>query len=175
MQKSTKATLLLAAGAALALSACGVKPVAPEVNPTDMPKGPGLLSGESGNILDAFKSKGDAETQGGKLGVSVFLWRAALDSVSFMPLATADSNGGVIITDWYSAPATPAERVKLNILITGKSVRADALKVTMFKQQKTAAEWANVAVSPETERQLEDAILTKARALRVQARAAGAK
>ena len=171
-----KNKLMLAAAVAVALSACGVKPVAPEVNPTDMPKGPGLLSGESGNILDAFKSKGDAETQGGKLGVSVFVWRAALDSISFMPLTTADSNGGVIITDWYSAPATPSERVKVNVLITGKSVRADALKVTLFKQQKDAAgSWKDVAVNPETERQLEDAILTKARALRVQARAGSAK
>ncbi len=141
-----------------------------------MPQGPGQLPGESGNILDAFKSKGDAETQGGKLGVSVFVWRAALDSISFMPLTTADSNGGVIITDWYSTPATPSERVKVNVLITGKSVRADALKVTLFKQQKDAAgSWKDVAVNPETERQLEDAILTKARALRVQARASSAK
>lgn len=157
--------------AAVALAACGVKPEAPEVNPTDMPKGPGLLSGESGNLLDAFNRGKSEDETGGKIGVSIYLWRAALDSVDFMPLLTADSQGGVIITDWYSGPSNPQARAKVNILITGKSLQANALKVTLFKQELKGGTWTDVPVEPATVRQLEDAILTKARALRVQAMA----
>lgn len=141
-----------------------------EVNPTDMPKGPGLLSGESGNILDAFKSKtGEAGAVGGNIGVNIYLWRAALESISFMPITQADSNGGVIVTDWYTAAEAPNERVRANILILGKSLRADGLKVSLFKQSKdTGGTWQDVPVAPATIRALEDAILTKARVLKVQ-------
>lgn len=142
-----------------------------EVNPTDMPKGPGLLSGDSGNILDAFKSKngGEGGVSGGNLGVNAYLWRAALEVVSFMPITQADSNGGVITTDWYTAPETPNERVKANILILGKALRVEALKVTLFKQTRDAkGNWAEAPVADATRIQVEDAILTKARALKVQ-------
>lgn len=157
-----------ALAAAVMLAACGVKPVAPEVNPTDMPKGPGLFSGESGNLLEAFKGNKDGSTTGGSIGVNIHLWRASLESVAFMPLATADSNGGVITTDWYTAPEAPNERVKANILILGKSLRPEALKVNLFRQTKAeGGNWKDDTVSPATVRALEDTILTKARALRV--------
>jgi len=157
------ATLMLAGS----LAACGIKPKPAEVNPTDMPKGPGLLSGQSGNLLNAFKGTDKSDQTGGRIGVSIFLWRAALDSVDFMPLLTADSQGGVIITDWYTAPQTPNERAKINIVLTGKNIHADAVKVTLFKQRKEDGAWVDVPPSPATARTLEDAILTKARALRV--------
>lgn len=163
----------LAAATALAtvfvLAACS-KTQAPEANPTDMPKGPGLFSGESGNILAGFKSdrNGNAET-GGKIGVSIYLWRAALESVSFMPINQADSNGGVITTDWYTAPGASNERVRANVLILGKTLRADALKVSLFKQTKNSnGTWSDTTVSPATVNALENTILTKARALKVQ-------
>lgn len=151
------------------LAACSNADIKPaEVNPTDMPKGPGLLSGESGNILDAFRNKGANGETAGNIGVNIYLWRAALESVSFMPIQQADSNGGVIATDWYTNPATPSERVKANILILGKSLRPEALKVSLFKQTKDkSGNWSSIPASAETERQLEDTILTKARALRV--------
>lgn len=159
-------TLTLAA--ALFVAGCGIKAEAPEANPTDMPKGPGLFSGESGNILEGFKSgRNNAET-GGNIGVNIYLWRAALESVAFMPITQADSNGGVIVTDWYSQPGQADERVKANILILGKTLRADALKVTLFKQQRKGTEWANVDVAPATITALEDTILTKARAIKKQ-------
>ncbi|MBI1308565.1 MAG: DUF3576 domain-containing protein [Proteobacteria bacterium] len=153
------------------LAACGAfhgdtKPA--EINPTDMPKGPGLLSGESGNLLDAFNKKGKGGESGGTIGVNIYLWRAALESVAFMPITQADSNGGVIVTDWYSSPAAPNERVRANVLILGKSLSSNAVKVTLFKQTRSGSSWANAEVSPATARALEDTILTKARALKVQ-------
>jgi Domain of unknown function (DUF3576) len=164
--------LMAAAFCASMLVACaGAKVEAPETNPTDMPKGPGLFSGESGNILEGFKrDKNNAET-GGSIGVNIYLWRAALESVAFMPITQADSNGGVIVTDWYSNPAQPDERVRANVLILGKTLRADALKVSLFKQLRAGGVWADAAVSPATITALEDTILTKARAIKVQSRA----
>lgn len=163
--------LLAAAVCAGALAACAnAKVEAPEVNPTDMPKGPGLFSGESGNILEGFKrDRANAET-GGNIGVNIYLWRAALESVAFMPITQADSNGGVITTDWYSNPAQPDERVRANVLILGKTLRADALKVSLFKQVRTGGVWKDEAVAPATVTALEDTILTKARAIKVQTR-----
>ncbi len=160
------ATLTLAA--AVFVAGCGIKGEAPDVNPTDMPKGPGLFSGESGNILEGLKSGRNSAETGGNIGVNIYLWRAALESVAFMPITQADSNGGVIITDWYSQPEQPNERVKANILILGKTLRADALKVTLFKQQRTGGDWTNVDVAKATTTALEDTILTKARAIKKQ-------
>lgn len=160
---------VLAAGSAL--TACSstnpnVKPA--EVNPTDMPKGPGLLSGESGNLLDAFNKRGSAAETGGNIGVNIYLWRAALETLSFMPITQADSNGGVIVTDWYTSPEKPDERVRANVLILGKSLRAEGLKVSLFKQTRgKSGAWADAPVAAATERGLEDRILTKARAIKV--------
>lgn len=162
------AASLLSVAACSSLKNIETKPA--EVNPTDMPKGPGLFSGESGNILDAFKSgNGESGTAGGNIGVNIYLWRASLEVVSFMPITQADSNGGVITTDWYSSPEAPNERVRANILILGKSLRVEALKVTLFKQTRSSGgTWADAPVAEATRTALEDAILTKARVLKVQ-------
>jgi hypothetical protein len=166
---STALTLALLLSMGLAgCSSLGLKTEAPEANPTDMPEGPGLFSGESGNLLESFKADRAAAETGGSIGVNIYLWRAALESIAFMPIVQADSSGGVILTDWYSRPEAPDERVKANVLILGKSLRSDALKVTLFRQQRTGSEWKDVAVSPATVTVLEDTILTKARAIKVQ-------
>ncbi len=164
--------LMAVAVCASVLAACaGAKIEAPEVNPTDMPEGPGLFSGESGNILEGFKRDKNNPETGGNIGVNIYLWRAALESVAFMPITQADSNGGVITTDWYSNPAQPDERVRANVLILGKTLRADALKVSLFKQLRTGGVWADAPVAAATVTALEDTILTKARAIKVQSRA----
>lgn len=163
--------LLAAALCASVLVACsGASVEAPDVNPTDMPKGPGLFSGESGNILESFQKRGGKSETGGSIGVNIYLWRAALESMAFMPILQADSNGGVITTDWYSNPAQPDERVRANVLILGKTLRADALKVALFKQVRSEGVWKDEAIAPATVTALEDTILTKARAIKVQTR-----
>ncbi len=110
-----------------------------------------------------------SSTSGGRvtLGVNSYLWRASLDTLSFMPLASADPFGGVIITDWYSAPTTPDERMKVTVYILDRDLRADGLKVAVFRQTRTTAGWTDAPVNPDTATKLEDAILTRARELRL--------
>jgi len=106
---------------------------------------------------------------GGGIGVNSFLWRASLDTIAFMPLASADPFGGVIITDWYTPSETPTERFKINVYILAKALRADGIEVSVFKQQRgeDVADWRDVPVEESVATQLEDAILTRARQLRM--------
>jgi alpha-beta hydrolase superfamily lysophospholipase len=103
------------------------------------------------------------------IGVNAYLWRAALDTVSFAPLLQADSNGGVIVTDWYANPSNPSERVKLTVTILDQDLRADALRVAASRQVNEAGNWVEAPVQAATVQKLEDIILTKARDLRRQA------
>ncbi len=104
----------------------------------------------------------------GGIGVNGFLWRASLDTLSFLPLASADPFGGVIITEWYSAADTPEERIKVTVYILDRRLRADAVRVVSFKQTRDASGgWVDAAVAPETNGKLENAILTRARQLRI--------
>jgi hypothetical protein len=103
------------------------------------------------------------------IGVNAYLWRGALETVDFLPLAQADPFGGVIITDWYSPPETPTERFKLNVYILGTVLRADALKVAVFRQTGGENGWRDATVDPQTATKIEDNILTRARELRIAA------
>jgi hypothetical protein len=100
------------------------------------------------------------------IGVNAYLWRAALDTVSFAPLLQADANTGVIITDWYSNPKAPGERVKLTVAILDQDLRADALRVSASRQVNQSGAWADAPVTAATVQKLEDIILTRARDLR---------
>jgi Domain of unknown function (DUF3576) len=100
------------------------------------------------------------------IGVNTYLWRASIDTLSFAPLITADSNGGVIVTDWYAQPATPGERVKLTVSILDQDLRADALRVAASRQVNQNGQWIDAPVSAATVQKLEDIILTRARDLR---------
>ncbi len=128
----------------------------------------GKLTGAEGIVIGGASDK-DKETGKNPLGVNSFLWRATLDTLSFMPLASADPFGGVILTDWYEDPATPGERYKVNALILDRQLRADSLKVTVFRQKKDnkKGEWADAPVDASMSRKLEDTVLTQARKLRI--------
>jgi len=101
------------------------------------------------------------------LGVNSFLWHASLNTLSFMPLVSADPFGGVIISDWYVAPTAPDERLKVTVYIMDRALRADGLKVVVFRQTRSGAGWTDAAPSPDTAHKLEDSILTRARELRL--------
>jgi hypothetical protein len=101
------------------------------------------------------------------LGVNSYLWHATLDTLSFIPLASADPFGGVVITEWYTAPQVPNERMKVTVYILDRALRADGLKVAVFRQTKTVDGWADATVASDTSTRLEDAILTRARELRL--------
>mgnify|MGYP003768267441 CR=1 FL=1 len=100
------------------------------------------------------------------IGVNSYLWRASLDALSFMPLVQTDSNGGVIVTDWYTNPRNPGERVKVTVTILDQDLRADALRVAASRQVQQAGNWIDAPVQAATVQKLEDIILTKARDLR---------
>ncbi len=102
------------------------------------------------------------------IGVNSYLWRATLDTLAFLPLVSADPYGGIVITDWYTDPQKPAERFKATVYILDTRLRADGLNVTVFKQIKDASgQWADSEVTPQTDIDIENAILTKARQLRL--------
>ena len=100
------------------------------------------------------------------IGVNAYLWRAAIDTVSFAPLIQAEPNGGVIVTDWYSNPTNPGERIKLTISILDQDLRADALRVAASRQINSNGTWVDAPVAAATVQKLEDIILTRARDLR---------
>lgn len=105
---------------------------------------------------------------GAQLGVNGYLWRATLDTLSFMPLASADPYGGVVITDWYVNPEKPDERFKATVYILDTRLRADGLNVTVFKQiGDGAGGWTDAPTTAQTETDIENAILTRARQLRL--------
>lgn len=106
------------------------------------------------------------------IGVNSYLWRASLETLSFMPLLQTDSNGGVIVTDWYANPNNPNERMKVTVTILDQDLRADALRVAASRQVMQAGVWVDAPVQAATVQKLEDIILTKARDLRRQASAA---
>ena len=100
------------------------------------------------------------------IGVNSYLWQASLDTIAFMPIASVDSNGGVIVTDWYVSPATPNERIKVTIAILDTVLRADAVRVTANREQLQAGGWVEVPVRAGTVQKLEETILGHARDLR---------
>ncbi len=100
------------------------------------------------------------------IGVNAYLWRASLDTLSFMPMVQTDSNGGVIVTDWYINPNTPTERMKLTVSILDQDLRADALRVAASRQVSQGGQWVDAPVKAATTQKLEEIILTKARDLR---------
>ena len=100
------------------------------------------------------------------IGVNSYLWRASLEALSFMPLVQTDSNGGVIVSDWYANPNNPGERMKVTVTILDQDLRADALRVAASRQVNQGGAWVDAPVAAATVQKLEDVILTKARDLR---------
>ena len=107
-----------------------------------------------------------AASQVTTIGVNSYLWRASLDTLSFMPLLQTDSNGGVIVTDWYANPNLPTERMKVTVSILDRDLRADALRVAALRQVNQGGQWVAAPVQAATVQKLEDIILTHARDLR---------
>ncbi len=157
-----------------ALAACSTIEIEQAPRPTSQRErgegeGQSKIFGKDGLTLFGGKSETDSGGGGGGIGVNSYLWRASLDTLSFMPLSSADPFGGVIITDWYSPPESPLERFKMTVYILDRRLRADALKVAVFRQSRVArnAGWNDSEVASATPIELEDAILSRARELRV--------
>ena len=135
--------------------------------------GPNTYQTQESGGFNPFKGRGSSAPKGDapSIGVNGYLWRATLDTLSFMPLASADPYGGLIITEWYANPEKADERFKATIYILDTRLRADGLNVAVQKQVKSPdGSWRDQAVNPQTETDLENAILTRARQLRVNGR-----
>jgi hypothetical protein len=155
--------MVLVRGATLALIASGLVLGACSA---DRPFGPTVGDVFGGGRSNAVASARAAQTG---IGVNAFLWRATLDTLSFMPLANADPWGGVINYDWYTDAQTPNERFKATVFILDTRLRADALNVSITKEVRDATgNWVGAPVAAQTETDLENAILTKARQLNLQ-------
>jgi len=141
------ALLITSIFAAAALSACGSTPKL------------------FGNKSQTVASESETFTAAPRMGVNSFLWRASLETLEFMPLAQVDPFGGVIVTEWYASPEAPDERFKANVYILDANLRADALKTSIFKQVRNGNEWTDAPTDTDTSRQIENAILTRAREL----------
>jgi hypothetical protein len=155
-----------------ALSACGGKQV-PDWDYNDpryQNRQAGSISGDDGVVSTFGRDKNNSGQGGGGagLGVNAYLWRGALDTLSFMPLASADPFGGVIITDWYQSPSAPGERFKATAYILGRQLRADGVRVAIFRQVLQDGQWVDAPVAPTTVADIEDKVLARARELRSQ-------
>ncbi len=146
-------TLALVAAGAVSLAACGFIR-------DDISRTLGNSPDERGRSSDLAASRITT------IGVNAYLWQAALDTLSFAPLAQADSAGGVIVTDWYANPNSPNERVKLTVSILDQDLRADALRVAASRQTLQGGQWLEAPVTAATVQRLEEIILTRARDLR---------
>ncbi len=132
----------------------------------------GRLFSEQGLVLGVGKGSGGTQRdEGAALGVNAYLWRGALDTLSFMPLSSADPFGGVIITDWYQPAAATGERFKATAYILGRQLRADAIRVSIFRQVEQGGQWVDAPVSAETVGEIENKVLARARSLRAQSAA----
>jgi hypothetical protein len=138
---------------ALGLSACDF--VREDINKS-------LGRGSGDNVREADLAASKVTT----IGVNAYLWRAALETLSFAPMAQVDSNGGVMVTDWYSNPGSPNERVKVTATILDRDLRADALRIAASRQVLQSGQWVDAPVAAATVQKLEEIILTRARDLR---------
>lgn len=170
-------TFVLLLPMALALISCGKSTGPPAEGNYTGPPGPyanETLVGEGGlsfGVGGSSRGKGSGADAGGALGVNAYLWRGALDTLSFMPLSAADPFGGVIITDWYTPAAADGERFKATAYILGRELRSDGVRVSIFRQVLQNGHWVDAPVSPITVGEIENKVLARARELREQSQA----
>jgi hypothetical protein len=131
-----------------------------------LPACAGLEFGRPRGSSSSAERSDIAASQVTTIGVNAYLWRAALDTLSFAPFAQTDSNGGVIVTDWYVNADNPSERVKLTAVILDRDLRADALRVTGARQTLQNGQWVDAPMAAATVQRVEEIILTRARDLR---------
>ena len=175
--------------AVLAVASCSSPNIKPNPTPANFQ---GLGSGSNGDASVARlggsdsgvifgvgkgakdKDQGTGGGGGGSgIGVNAFLWRGALDTIAFMPLASADPFGGVIITDWYTPPGTSGERFKATVYILSRDLRSDGIRVNIYRQVLQSGQWIDAAVAESTVSDIEDKVLARARHMREQSQSSG--
>lgn len=176
-------TLVVLGGIAVLVIGCSDVPVEPAPQPMGgtardeaQRERFGTITGQDGITLFSLggrRAPEDGGGAGGGIGVNAFIWQATLDTIDFIPLASADPFGGLIITDWYQSVDAPGERLKLHVQMRDSALRADAVRVSVFRQLRSeGGDWLDAPVEETTARSIEDTILTRARELRVASTAA---
>jgi hypothetical protein len=168
---------------ALAVAGCSSADVKPNPTPADFgglgsgspgdPSTTRMGGSDSGTVFGIGKNpkdkdQGTAGGGGSGIGVNAFLWRGALDTISFMPLASADPFGGVIITDWYTPPGTSGERFKATVYILSRDLRSDGVRVNIYRQVLQNGQWVDATVADSTVGDIENKVLARARHMREQ-------
>jgi hypothetical protein len=176
---STPRLLAVLLVSAFALAACESKPNPTPINFAGLGSGGpgdasavGRLGGEDSGVVFGVtkdRDKGGGGAGGAGIGVNAYLWRGALDTLGFMPLSSIDPFGGVIITDWYTPPATSGERFKATAYVLTKDLRSDGVRVAIFRQELRGSQWVDSPVAASTNSEMEDKVLARARRLREQA------
>jgi hypothetical protein len=131
---------------------------------------PARPSGDN-SVFGVKESSSDRSGGNTGIGVNAFLWRGALDTIGFMPLASADPFGGVIITDWYTPPGTTGERFKATIYILSRDLRSDGVRVNIYRQVLQDGQWVDASVAESTVGDIENKVLARARHMREQLQA----
>lgn len=163
--------MALAGGAAALLAACS--DLFAESPDQSVPEGTLVAGQPNPGDVETYESSrlfsdDDDDGSSGRVNVNSFLWRGALDTLSFLPLISADPFGGVIITDWYAPPESPNERFKVTAYILDRVLRADAIRVATFRQvQRAPGQWVDAPLDEKVSAELENGILTRARQLRI--------
>jgi hypothetical protein len=155
----------------LALAGCGgIHTSQPDIPNPETANLPGAQATPGSGLFTFGKGTGSSADSTTGIQVNAYLWRATLDTLSFMPLVSADPFGGVIITDWYTPPATPGERFKVNAYILSRQLTADAVQVSVFHQVEQNGQWTDSPADPSTASGLEDRILAEAANLQAEAK-----
>ena len=128
----------------------------------------GSILGDAGPLISIGRGRDSDQGQGAGLGVNAYLWRGALETLSFMPLISADPFGGVIITDWYQPAGASGERFKATAYILGRTLRADGVRVSVFRQVFQGGQWVDAPVAASAANEFENKVLARARDLRSQ-------
>lgn len=159
--------VVAALGAALVLASCSTGKTYEGVAGTSTENRDTIFSNGGVGLTLFGGSKENAVAA--PVAVNAYLWRASLDTLAFMPLASADPFGGVIISEWYAPPETPEERFKVNVYILGPTLRADGLRISIFRQTRAGGAWNDAPVNAEMTTEFENAVLSRARDLRLRA------
>ncbi|HEU0221857.1 MAG TPA: DUF3576 domain-containing protein [Paracoccaceae bacterium] len=171
--RAVTVTALLAVLAGVA--ACSGEPGEPTINTRRELARRGLgddsIGTDGSSVRELFVSENEPGT-GQNLRVNKYLWRGALDTLSFLPLASTDPFSGVIVTDWGTTNASPDERFKVSVFISNERLTSDTLRVAVFREVRNDTGWVSAPVQAEVPRQIEDSILTRARQLRIAEKAA---
>ena len=109
------------------------------------------------------KEKSGNNTQNLNINVNPFMWKASIEVLSkTIPLASVDSNSGIIISDWYTLKNKVNERIKISVSVSTMELRADGLNVSLFRQINKGSAWVNVDADPKIITKIERKIMSKA-------------